>query len=365
MRQFKIITRLAGLILIILFSTDAFAQKEVKLGAYYFDGWTGKTYHITTKLTNSFPEREPVWGWITSTPTIVEKQIDAAKEVGLDFFSFCWYYNPNTLGKDVGNDPKNNALALFQKAPNKAKLDFTLMVANHEGYIIKAEEWGALCNYWVALFKDPAYLKVNQRPLITFFDFWGLINTFGTSKKVNDAFEVLRNTAIKEGLKGVSIAACVDSSKTSSEYAAKCGFDIVTGYNYANYGLASSTLDEISIDSMRTNEQRIWSGIGKYWKKPIIPVVTVNWDKRPWVSDNVRSPRFKGFSNQSVAKAVTACREWMSKNKANLVAENLAILYAWNEYGEGAYLTPSKNEDNKLEGVKKALLFQIPASTGP
>jgi hypothetical protein len=33
----------------------------------------------------------------------------------------------------------------------------------------------------------------------------------------------------------------------------------------------------------------------------------------------------------------------------------MILVYAWNENGEGAYLTPSKNGDNFLEGFKKAV----------
>ena len=36
--------------------------------------------------------------------------------------------------------------------------------------------------------------------------------------------------------------------------------------------------------------------------------------------------------------------------------EKIALLYAWNEYGEGARLTPSITaKDNPLNGIKKGL----------
>jgi hypothetical protein len=46
------------------------------VGAYYFDGWAGKNAqagkvdwakdaptHLTKRMLDEFPEREPVWGW--------------------------------------------------------------------------------------------------------------------------------------------------------------------------------------------------------------------------------------------------------------------------------------------------------------
>ena len=43
-----------------------------QLGAYYFDGWSGITFHITEHLKKNYPEREPTWGWVTSTKEIVD-----------------------------------------------------------------------------------------------------------------------------------------------------------------------------------------------------------------------------------------------------------------------------------------------------
>src|SRR5438034_1397685 len=65
----------------------------IQLGAYYFDGWAkAVSGHLTPRLRDSFPDRKPKWGWVTSTPEIVKDQIDLAADAGLSFFSFCWYY---------------------------------------------------------------------------------------------------------------------------------------------------------------------------------------------------------------------------------------------------------------------------------
>ena len=32
----------------------------MKYGAYYFDGWMGKTGHVTDRLQTEFEDREPV-----------------------------------------------------------------------------------------------------------------------------------------------------------------------------------------------------------------------------------------------------------------------------------------------------------------
>lgn len=343
---------------ILMFSCKpAQAQDKLRLGAYYFDGWSGKTAHVSQKLRNDFPERKPVWGWQTGTPRVIEKQIDLAQRYGLQFFSFCWYYAPTGKGKDVGDDPKNNALNLYLQAANKAKLDFTILVANHAGYTIQAADWPALCRYWIKLFRDPSFVRVNQKPLITFFDVASLVSTFGSTQRTAAALDTLRSLAREQGLDGVSIAANVGTTSRSIELAEKSGFDIFTGYNYHSNGLSQIQSPSVAIDSMRTREAKVWNNIVSDGSKPIIPVVTLNWDNRPWDKEGVKpSARFSGYSNVSVENAVRSCRHWMNSHKDRVVAERIAVLYAWNEYGEGAWLTPSKALKNTLlEGLRKGL----------
>jgi len=113
----------------------------IQLGAYYFDGWTGQTpMHTSRALIDSFPEREPVWGWLTSSLKVIHDQINAAANAGLAFFSFCWYYPTNNPG-NFNDAPRNHALNLYLKSENKNRLKYCLLVANHSGYFIRPKDW--------------------------------------------------------------------------------------------------------------------------------------------------------------------------------------------------------------------------------
>ncbi|MDQ6481567.1 glycoside hydrolase family 99-like domain-containing protein [Dyadobacter sp. LHD-138] len=356
MKEFKNIFIIFSFLLVFISTVEGQKKNQsFKLGAFYFDGWTGLTTHLTPKLQNDFPDRKPIWGWKTSTSQIMQKQIDVAASAGISFFDFCWYYQKG--GNYENPAPLNNALNLYLKAPNKKKLNFTIMVANHPGFIFKADEWEQLSRYWCSLFKDPSYLLVDDKPIITFFSMQSLIETFGTPEKVNEAFKVFKNIAVKEGLNGVVIAGAVNSSLPIIKQAERCGFDVLTGYNYHGSGLNSIKNEIVSIDSMRIREQIIWNNITQTSTLPLIPVITLNWDHRPWdKSDTTYSPRFIGYSGISIKNAVAACKKWSKNNPSKIVNENIAILYAWNEYGEGAWLTPSRKLKNSLlQGVKAGL----------
>ncbi|MCH5715485.1 hypothetical protein [Niabella hibiscisoli] len=60
----------------------------VKLGAYYFGGWYENSNHIKPALVNDYPERRPIWGWVTNTPEAMKAQIDLAADAGLYFLAF-------------------------------------------------------------------------------------------------------------------------------------------------------------------------------------------------------------------------------------------------------------------------------------
>jgi hypothetical protein len=95
---------------------------------------------------------------------------------------------------------------------------------------------------------------------------------------------------------------------------------------------------------------------------PYIPVATLNWDPRPWANGNnwySKSTRFTGYNSNTVYRAVKALHEWIYNNPGATSRDRVALLYAWNEYGEGAWLTPSENDTlHLLNGVKRALSHQ-------
>lgn len=343
------------LLLIIAFqlvNCKAYSQTRVKMGAYYFDGWRNiRSVHLTSSLVNNFSSRQPKWGWVTSTQKIVDEQIKVASKNGLSFFSFCWFY------KKGGDSPLNNALNLYLKSPNRSLLEFSLLVSNHEGYEIGPSNWRDFQTRAINLFKLPGYVKANNKPLIVFFSLQTLIKQFGSAEKVAIAFESLREQARREGLAGVSIAGCVSNDPKNILLAERCGVDILTGYNYHDVGLFRQS-GSVPIEKMASTERQMWNSFKSLTNLQYIPVSTLNWDPRPWANKSNRystSPYYKGYSKQSVYNSVKGCADWLQKNTSNTTPEKIGLLYAWNEYGEGAYLTPTKNGENLAEGIIKAL----------
>ncbi len=71
-------------------ATSASAQTRVRLGAYYFDGWSGPltNFHFDGLVNGPYQDREPLSGWQDNTACAVEQQLAWAHSFGIDFFVF-------------------------------------------------------------------------------------------------------------------------------------------------------------------------------------------------------------------------------------------------------------------------------------
>lgn len=134
-----------------------------------------------------------------------------------------------------------------------------------------------------------------------------------------------------------------------------CGFDLVTGYNYHEAGYSKGKMSLPIDNSLITGSEHIWNDFKNY-TLPLIPVVTANWDPRPWPAQYKTTPSYTGYGMQSVEKSVKSVKKFMAQNPNIITMERIALIYAWNEYGEGGWLTPSiPLKDSLLLGVKKGL----------
>ncbi len=322
----------------------------VKLGAYYFGGWYEGASHLKPALINNHPERQPVWGWVTQTPDIMVKEIDAAADAGIHFFSFCWYFNTTDLSE---NRPATQAIYRYLSAPNKNRLKFCILIANHAGYTINTTNWPALKEHWKKLVKEPSCLTVDGKPLIIFFDYGSLVTGFGSKEALKTALNALRQEVKDMGLPGLMIASCSSPTANSIKNVTDCGFDLLTGYNHHSTGFSAEMATPV--DSMVIAEYtKVWPAYTSA-AIPYIPVSTLNWDVRPWSDTPEQEKYYTGYSKASVVKSVSNIKKWILEHPGNVTKENIGLLYAWNEYGEGAWLSPSVAlKDSLLQGVKQA-----------
>jgi hypothetical protein len=342
-------------------------QKRATVGAYYFDGWAGSNrraddpnepwarnapVQLTRRMVEEFPDREPVWGWRDDSPEVMERQIDVAADNGLDFFAFCWYWHDNggpINEKAIREDPKHSGMELFMQARNNNRMKFCLLVANHRGFEIKgADAWKQAADFWIPYFKHPRYMTVGGKPLVIIFD-----HTGGD----RDGFAYMQEAARKAGLPGVAIAGChADPSETA--YTHRTHYNLIPGYTAGSVAHPYSELVKYHED--------IWGGTPE---QPYMPAVIVGWDKRPWErpSDSQRGAwYFPDRTPEQFAAHVRRALAWMDANPDKTTAERIIMIYAWNEYGEGGYLAPTKGnpEGRYLMALREAVKPSAPKTGG-
>jgi len=349
------------LLLLLAFNfSDIFAQTgKVTLGAYYFDGWSGAySYHLTPDLTQNYSNRESKWGWITSSQTVMDSQITVAANAGLSFFDFCWFYTGPAKYK---TEPLDRSLNFYLNSPNKNRLKFALIVVNTGSASVGPNNWDSVTTNLIGYFKSSQYLTVGGKPYVSFFTLKDLIDKFGSEDAVKQALNAFRNKAAQANLPGISIGICTNPDNASLTSAQNCGFDILTGYNYHGAGFKSNQ-KTVPIGELSKGEKSVWDKFAQANAMPVIPTTTLNWDPRPWAKGNAyysNSPRYTGFSSASVYQSVKNLKTWIQNNPSQTTQEKIGLIYAWNEYGEGSWLTPSANStDDLLGGVKKAVSGQ-------
>jgi len=357
---------LCGLIMVDA-RAQAPAQPRIKLGAYYFAGWAGKCpyddgsvsnawakgmpTHYTKKLATEYAGRTPVWGWRDDTQELMERQIALAADNGVAYFSFCWYWHDNKKPinvKEIEADPKHLPMRLFMQAKNNSRMEFSLLVANHGGYeIIGLDAWKQAADYWITIFKHPQYLREDGKPVLVIF-------SPGGANKAGLAY--LQEAARKAGFPGVAVACC-GNGKPEDGFALKTQYNVTPKGSWTSKKSEKHTYQEI-VDA----DEQAWQAAPG---QAFVPVATQGWDRRPWEAPNGEgfgkgvpvSWYFEKATPEQFGGLLERMVKWMEANPTAVTKDRLAIIYAWNEIGEGGWLVPCKDDPDGayLKAIRKVV----------
>lgn len=353
------------LFLICLYWSFLISFAQPKIGAFYFDGWTQAQWNNYTKenfdggaykkmLINDFSEREPAYGWVTSTPDNIVRQINDAAEAQLDFFIFDWYYC-----EEVGYEEcfMNNALKLFMKAENRNKLSFCSMITN-DTHNIGPQEWTETIDNLLKQFSNSAYFKVDDRPLVLIYLGDKMIDAFGKRRKMDKALLQLKKESIKNGL-GTPLIGIMNISKKN--FRRMKNVDFISMYNDPTAALrlyGDTTQREFLYDDLQKGEFISWEYYLEFVnrKKSFVPTVTSSWDDRPWVGkDSLGNWNtnlwYERATPEEFKQSILNAHYFNTYYLPN--SYDLIFINAWNEYGEGSYISKMKNGEFMGEAIKQ------------
>lgn len=396
----KAILVLVGALLISLICHSAALSEQPKntrdyiVAAYYFPNWhvdpvnqlrkkSSWTEWETLKAARpKFPghlqPKIPIWGYeMEDSPDVMSKKIDVAVNNGVNAFIFDWYFHESgTYLEGALNDG-------FLKAPNRNRIRFALMWANHdlhgESGEVSEESFNKVINHLVMdYFTNPAYMLIDGKPYFSIYEIGTFIQGMGGVQKARDALNSLRRRALDAGLNGVHINVVdwqLKNRGDASKLLRVLGVDSVTSYTWVHHvplkKLGFPTVDYMDVAERYLNyahQARQRYGL------PYYPNVTMGWDPTPRMNKGQPFDG-RGYPNTPVIVGNTPDRFMcvMRRVKASFVDspldQRVITINAWNEWGEGSYLEPDNMTGLKyLEairdviGVKGSFSFNANAS---
>jgi len=315
--------------------------------------------------------RFPLWGCVNEAdPLVMEMQINAAADHGVNVFIYDWYwYDGMPFLEGCLNDG-------YLKARNNGRVKFCIMWANHDvGNLwdkrnaglkndtllwkgaMDREEFEVIGRRMLAkYFRHPSYYKIEGKPVFIIYDPTMMVRGLGGVKKTREALDWFRKETAKAGLKGLNIQLILRRPKymitdaagkkicTQQELAEKLGLDAVTHYQNC------ATNVDIDYRDVVKNFDKEAARIEKEFPVPYYSHVSVGWDNNsrhkmfiPGITKNSNPANFEKALRK--AKAFVDARP----KQAPFITVN-----SWNEWTEASYLQPcTMHGYGYLEAVKR------------
>lgn len=376
------------------------APSSPQVLAYYFPGyhpdplvaeWHGAGWTEWELVKAAHPRfedhRQPIvsaWGTFDeSDPAWAARQVDLAADHRLTGFLFDWYwYN----GRPFLQGALENG---FLKAPNRERLKFALMWANHDWLNIQPatfrndpavlarggidpQGFEELAAYVIEhYFREPNYFMVDGLPYFSIYDLGTFIEGMGGIGGARAALDQFRARACSAGLDGIHIAAVTWRIQVlASEVAlqepaaviAALGIDSLDSYTWIHdYDIGAAEFPRASYREAAEQAVRTRREVAERFQVPYHPNVSMGWDPSPRTVQTDTFER-RGYPWTSILAGNTpaafseAFREAIEFARGNAASHCLITVNAWNEWTEGSYLLPDALSGNAyLEVIRDAL----------
>ena len=161
--------------------------------------------------------RKPLWGYVNEAdPGVMEMQIDAAADHGVNVFIYDWYwYDNRPFLENCLNDG-------FLKAKNSSRMQFYIMWANHDAnYLwdirnsdsvyetiwrgaVDRGQFETIGKRWISqYFTKENYYKIDGQPVVSIYDMNNFVTGLGGVHQAKEAMVWLDGEAKRAGLAGV------------------------------------------------------------------------------------------------------------------------------------------------------------------
>lgn len=314
--------------------------------------------------------RVPVWGYEDeSDPKVMAKKIDCAAKYGVDCFIFDWYwYDDMPFLERCLNEG-------FLKAPNRDKVKFCLMWANHDWsnmpiYLnggtpklmtvdMTDAAFDDACDHVIKdYFSQPNYYKVNGAPYFSFFEPNQLLRNFGGPFKlatgVKRRLDRFRAKTKAAGFPDLHLNCIVNtwmllpggnSSQGVPKGLKELGFDSATSYTIVHHAPLGPVAKNDYNEAVDHYIEYLDRAVGEF-NVPYFPNASVGWDPSPRTMPTDRWTAQHGSpwggilwdnTPKNFERYLRLIKERTDKMEK---APALITVNSWNEWTETSYLEP-------------------------
>lgn len=339
----------------------AYAYGDPRLRPFWPEGMGEWETVMTMQKRNPghYWDRKPVWGPVNEAdPAVMEMEIEQATRHGVNVFIFDWYWFD---GRPFMETTLTDG---FLKAPNKDKMKFYLMWANHnvENYWdtriakyggeniiwrggVDREEFEKICKRNIEMFfKQPNYYKIDGKPVFMIYEVTTFIEGIGGVDKAIDALKWFRQEVKKAGFPDLELQftmwnsqfnySGVDAAKASSDsprdaFIRRLGFNSMSHYQFCHFANVDQDYEKV-LEEVYPE----WDRLEKEFTIPYYPHISIGWDNSP------RTGKSAVTTNNTPERFEQALRKAKAWVDARPKLHPLITINSWNEWTETSYLEP-------------------------
>ena len=367
--------------------------KDYVVAAYYFpdyhvdsinERWHGKGWTEWNLVKDARPRfkghqqpKVPLWGYFNEAdPKWADKEINLAADNGIDVFIYDWYWYPK-----IGQFLQQGLEQGFLKAPDRNRLKFAIMWANHDWLNIQPATydnnrikltdgrvswslWDTISTYIVEhYFKQPNYWKIDGRPYFSIYEMINFINGLGGVENARKGIELLDEKARKAGFPGIHLNIVawqirnsnvkdiygVDTSMTMKEILHELGCKSSSSYCFVHhFDISGAGFPTVPYKEALDANIKYWkSFISSYPDILYTPNVSMGWDASPrcmqsdifGLKDYPWTPVLIGNTPSAFKDALIDAKNFLDNYNPS---HKIIVINAWNEWTEGSFLLPEK-----------------------
>jgi len=328
---------------------------------WHGQGWDAKDPDWRPK----YPDRMPLLGDYNVQSTM-DREIEAAARHGVDFFAILHYFPRLGSPEEKFAPLLNKGLETFVASPNSGMMQFFIEYCNAPSFSATNEEqWHRCVSTWVAAMKHPSYLRVDGRLVFKVHGVTQFLRTHNNDlalcrKRLDTLRDAVRIAGLGEMIIGVGISG--QTPPLESGWLPAGLFDF-TGTYMGIPDLPASKTDrpytDLAKQARTARENRVSDPL------PWMPYLAAGWNPRPWTYPEAPPHYHRFFEFPDRAEWVNelrAMKEALEEHpslglpKKDGTRQKAFTIYAWNEFGEGGIVAPTKGRGYMmLECIKEVL----------